>query len=170
MPSAIVNIKDKINQLLLLLSFCNLSGSINIFISNYYEWTPPKQNRTRLFCPDMCQDPILRSDRPESECCACRAKPEWEIFLYPVLTGDLSIEYVSRRNLAKVLNLYSEMQQYQLIHIGGVLSRLPDNICNFDKIIILNLEGNVLTEIGNISCLLRLDTLILKSNKGKRSK
>ena len=128
----------------------------------HYRWTPPEHNRTSLFCPTMCQDPILRHGQPEVECCACRSKPEWELESNEM--SYLYVEYFSRRGYANIIDLHGVNKQYKLLHVRGVLSRIPDNICDFPGIIILNLEGNLITDIGNISCLVMLYTLILKNN------
>ena len=130
----------------------------------YYKWTPPERNRESLFCPAKCQDRILRHDRSEVECCACRAKPEWELESNPSEVSNLYAEYFSRRRYAKIIDLNGVKNQYKLSHKRCVLSKIPDNICDFPGITILDLECNFIEDIGDISCLVMLDTLILNNN------
>ena len=74
----------------LLILYCTaILGQIYPNITDYYRWTV----KSGLYCPYSCKENI---DYVEQECCACHAKPCWEI-IRPgecgVTISDLHIEY-----------------------------------------------------------------------------
>lgn len=96
-------------------------------------------------------------------CCLCKAKPKW--YSPKDITVNLNIEYV-RRNGESIVAGGDDLQNKEniylnLIHNQGFMSKFPNNICTFERIVTVNLRNNEITEIGNISCLALLDVLDL---------
>lgn len=119
-------------------------------------------NRTNLYCPDNCKD----REHPDN-CCACRAKPLWE--LDNAIIDSLNLEYVNRRGYAVI---YSDQagkirnsQFLKIKHSNGFLAFLPKNLCSFRYIVEIEFPHNLLTSVGNLSCLLSLDTLDMSHNR-----
>lgn len=117
-------------------------------------------NRTNLFCPDNCKE-------HHDSCCACRAKPLWE--LDNNIIDDLNLEYVNRRGYAVI---YSDKagkirtsQFLKIKHSNGFLAFLPKNLCSFRNIVEIDFSHNLFTSVGNLSCLLSLDTLDMSYNR-----
>lgn len=85
-------------------------------------------NRTNLYCPDNCKD----REHPDN-CCACRAKPLWE--LDNAIIDNLNLEYVNRRGYAVI---YSDQagkirnsQFLKIKHSNGFLAFLPKKFVFF---------------------------------------
>ena len=79
------------------------------------------------------------------------------------------IEYRRRDGIATLLeNPEDRNEYYQIYHKNGFLSKIPVNICTFSsKLVKIELIYNFIYQIGNISCLLCLDTLDLSHNNIK---
>lgn len=124
-----------------------------------------------MTCPkDICNEQAA-SENPygtTDDCCACYAKPHWEISggRTPSL---LMIEYRRRDGIATLLeNDEDRNEYYQIYHKNGFLSKIPFNICTFSsKLVKIELTYNFIYQLGNISCLLCLDTLDLSHNNIK---
>lgn len=128
-------------------------------------------NRQNLTCPeDICNEQAASesTDGTIDDCCVCYAKPPWEISggRTPSL---LMIEYIRRDGIATLLENHEDRNEYyQIYHKHGFLSKIPFNICAFSsKLVKIELIYNFIYQIGNISCLLCLDTLDLSHNNIK---
>lgn len=112
---------------------------------------------------------VCLKDDPDCLNCTCHKVPRW------MTTRDavkhLGIEIVKRSGhsllISNTLISASLISKsfHSVSYTHSFLSRLPDNICSFPKIVIVNFSHNLLTEIGEIRCLVFLDTLKLSSNR-----
>ncbi|KAK3085520.1 hypothetical protein FSP39_004558 [Pinctada imbricata] len=138
--------------------------SFSVHFDDFYQWDAPKRERNDIYCPVYCQDEFLTvvNDLSEVDCCNCRAKALWELMQNE--TFSLQIEYISRRGIAKILPLADKWTFLILKHNMAELRKIPINKCNFPSIVKIDLSGNSITEVGNITCLKNLDTLLLSNN------
>jgi Leucine-rich repeat (LRR) protein len=76
------------------------------------------------------------------------------------------IEYKDRRvgALAVYTDADTEMNISKLYHTHGYLPKIPDNKCDFQNLVEIDLSWNRISVLGNINCLVRLDSLILRNN------
>lgn len=125
-----------------------------------YEVTENSDSGTELVC--------LKDD-PDCLNCTCHKVPRW------MTTDDavkhLGIEIVKRSGHSLLISnslmsasLISK-SFYSASYTHSFLSRLPDNICSFPRIVSVNFSHNLITEIGEIRCLIFLDTLQLSLNR-----
>ncbi|XP_078340397.1 uncharacterized protein LOC111108696 [Crassostrea virginica] len=131
--------------------------------TSYFPWQQPNHNRSTLMCPNTCLD--HSSERDQLFCCCCRAQPIWNIPpTWPYRQVD--IEYMSRRGGGRAVYNADDVSKNisKLIHKNSFLSRIPDNICQFADLVVVDLSQNSLTALVNVNCLHKLDTLILKNN------
>ena len=77
------------------------------------------------------------------------------------------LEYTRRDGSSTLYrNHHDSISYLRLYHRAGFLNRIPSNVCDFSsKLVKIELINNEMFEIGNISCLLSLDTLDLSHNK-----
>ena len=54
---------------------------------------------------------------------------------------------------------------YNLDHQGGRITAIPENLCMFPYIVILNLANNFIEQLENISCILELNQLNVQNNR-----
>ena len=54
---------------------------------------------------------------------------------------------------------------YNLDHQGGRITAIPENLCMFPNLVILNLADNFIHELENISCILELNQLNVQNNR-----
>ncbi|XP_060574401.1 uncharacterized protein LOC132732072 [Ruditapes philippinarum] len=141
-----------------LVSHCVISAfSTNATIPGYHLWSYGE--RAEIFCPNDCKT----KDYPE-ECCSCRAQPCWEInqLLCPV--DKIYLEYLNIYGESILTNTNNDSVA-ELIHTGGSLSKLPQNICQIkEQLRKVDLRYNWIRSISVIKCLKQLDTLRLDFN------
>lgn len=112
---------------------------------------------------------VCLKDDPGCFNCTCHKVPRW------MTTDDavkpLGIEIVRRSGCSLLISnslisasLISK-SFYSASYTNSFLSRLPDNICSFPRIVSVNFSHNLITEIGEIRCLVFLDTLQLSLNR-----
>ena len=115
-------------------------------------------NRSDIQCPSGCSRYSAEMDAMIN-CCVCYAKPQWND------VGNLKIEMTENDTCSALfrnpLNLYT---YYYANYRHGNLTEIPCNTCNFTNIITIDFSFNRISNIDVVSCLLILDTLILKSN------
>ena len=145
----------EIFKIILLAGICEFS----------FSWSPKYANRTNMICPTVChklQDGLVKW---RENCCVCNAIPSWET--QPDKTQRLMLEYTRRDGSATLYRNHHDSFSYlRLYHRAGFLNRIPSNVCDFSsKLVKIELIKNEMFEIGNISCLLSLDTLDLSHNK-----
>ena len=115
-------------------------------------------NRSDIQCPSKCS---RYSDEMDAmiNCCVCYAEPKWND------VGNLKIEMTKNDTCSALfrnpLNLYT---YYYANYRHGDLTEIPCNTCNFTNIITIDFSFNRISNIDDVTCLLILDTLILKSN------
>ena len=138
-------------------------------IEDYYQWKAPKRTRSDLYCPLLCQhydrtDNYGLSGFTEVTCCNCYNVPYWEFAQNE--TSYLKVEYRTRRGHAELLLYDNQDFPYQIVeHIDGELTNIPENKCRFDRTVKMDLSGNFITEVGDITCLKMLDTINLSRNR-----
>lgn len=151
----------KFNQL-----FLFFFGILHVLRSENYEmWEPKHANRSNYMrCPkSLCTiDPLITTWTKE-ECCVCNAKPKWEV--PSDNTVKLQVEYIRRNGKAEIIDKNIKNDYLSVHHSHGFLTKLPINICKFSNIVTIDMKYNEISEIGNISCLLFLDTLNLSYNR-----
>ena len=54
---------------------------------------------------------------------------------------------------------------YNLDHQGGRITAIPENVCMFPNLVILNLAKNFIDQLANISCILELNQLYVQNNR-----
>ena len=54
---------------------------------------------------------------------------------------------------------------YNLDHQGGRITAIPENLCMFPNLVILNLANNFIHQLENISCILELNQLNVQNNR-----
>ena len=145
----------EIFKIILLAGICEFS----------FSWSPKYANRTNMICPTVChklQDGLVKW---RENCCVCNAIPSWET--QPDKTQRLMLEYTRRDGSATLYRNHHDSFSYlRLYHRAGFLNRIPSNVCDFSsKLVKIELIKNEMFEIGNISCLLSLDTLDVSHNK-----
>lgn len=118
-------------------------------------------SRDDLECPEIEENIICKM--AYRKICACKSRPKWTI--HGPRPVDLYIEYVSRIGHAHVFSENVSNSIMQLVHPNGYLSSLPENICDFENIVYLDLSFNRITKFGNISCLKNLSTINLSQNR-----
>lgn len=90
-----------------------------------------------------------------------RIKPVWDS--QSELIVNLHIEYTSGFGKSDLL-LGTRGTFYDVIHKKGYLTKFPDNICEFQDIVKVDLSEKEIDSLIGIHCLFLLDTLILKGN------
>ncbi|XP_033755675.1 slit homolog 1 protein-like [Pecten maximus] len=75
----------------------------------------------------------------------------------------LDVEYTTIRGSSILSGRYDIKSKLE--HEAGYLDALPNNICQYQLLVYVDLSGNNIKEIGNISCLTKLDTLDLSENQ-----
>lgn len=143
------------------------------------EWNGPEWNNYNKTIPDVDSnskwnetrtrsgiDLVCTDSRANPNCseCTCHKVPQWllsEDSLEPV-----GIELTSRRGLVKLFSKSPPPGVFQIAyHRQSILSKFPINLCSFPKIVIVDFAHNSLRVIGEMGCLVYLDTLQLSWNK-----
>ena len=126
----------------------------------YFMWD---KTYTKLFCPNVCKDdhdPIS-----EDRCCSCNSRPGWACDTN-TSSGTLDVEYIGRNGQAVVIDRNHKLFDiYVIEHTGSYLSNIPENVCDFSRLVEINFASNHISYIGNISCLTMIDTLNLARNE-----
>ena len=145
----------EIFKIILLAGICEFS----------FSWNPKYANRTNMICPTDSNEKQNGLVEGRESWCVCNAIPSWET--PPDKTQRLMLEYTRRDGSATLYrNQHDSFSYLRLYHRAGFLSRIPSNVCDFSsKLVKIELINNEMFEIGNISCLLSLDTLDLSHNK-----
>lgn len=120
-------------------------------------------NHTRddLECPIITEDNYCKM--AFRKICACKSRPKWTS--HGPRPVDLFIEYVSRIGHARVFSENVSNSIMQLLHPNGYLSSIPENICDFENIVYLDLSFNKITNFDNITCLKNLSVINLSQNQ-----
>ena len=126
--------------------------------SDYTKWTPIGGWRDDLFCPTSCNG--------EEECCCCGALTCWEIDAdgCSVTVDYLHIEYDSLKGSSYAIALSTNSTVYELKHNFGRITRLPDNICDWNSTTLMDLSHNRIQSISDVKCLVNLYVLKLDFN------
>ncbi|CAG2247181.1 SLIT3 [Mytilus edulis] len=130
-------------------------------------WSP--DSIKELWCPNKCFTQDF-NDGERDECCACHSFPQWQktdtFSNISYISLDIEIDDVQGKhsNLVTQKTLPQGYIYFGVNHQNGLLKQMPKNICDF-RMVSVDFTGNRFFEIGNISCLQKLDTLILKRNK-----
>lgn len=131
----------------------------------YFKWTPSVNGTRNAYCAEHCRDCSVTPCQVEEECCVCGVKSPWEIGLESTLL--LHVEYRNAfgdNTLIKPRKPFSD-SVLQLIHTNGRMRTFPNNLCNFEKIVHINLQSNSIGKIPNLGCIPYLEVLILSKNQ-----
>ncbi|CAC5386762.1 unnamed protein product [Mytilus coruscus] len=134
---------------------------IKLSSETYETWYPENVGRTDLLCPSNCNisESSLGIYDSKDKCCVCNAVPSWQLYGY---ISFLNVEYVRRDGTVHLIG--ERENKTKLLHHNGFVALLPTNICEFPYLVIVSLQNNKISTIGNISCLISLDTLDLSYN------
>ena len=118
---------------------------------------PPKT----LYCPKYrC---TVNPQWKTNICCSCSGLTEWEY--HGIIVGNLTIQtFVDDKFHGAVVNPSGKHKYYQLLYNGRYLSKIPKNVCNFSRIVILEMVQNQIDEIPDLGCLSLLDTFNVSRN------
>lgn len=124
-------------------------------------------NRTDLLCPDVClsyveHHPYLRD---EMECCVCLAQPFW--ILNSSSVGRLNISFLHDNTTNVAFNNTSNIDLYNVTSLYGNLTTIPSELCNINGLVYVDFSYNNISNLETISCIISLDTLILRGNHVK---
>ncbi|CAG2222715.1 unnamed protein product [Mytilus edulis] len=113
-------------------------------------------NRTDLTCPMTCNK--QRFTFHQMSCCICKSKSKIENLT------NLSVLYNEGQYNSTIVDPGGHHDLYSLYHRNGNLTFLPNNICKFNGLFIIDLSFNKIKSIDEISCLTNLDTFLLRGN------
>ncbi|KAK3097225.1 hypothetical protein FSP39_007706 [Pinctada imbricata] len=118
--------------------------------------SPPKV----LYCPEeTCYYKAIHKQK----CCHCEGFTDWEYHNRSL--GELSIKLNPKNySFGEVINRGPDENLYKLRFNGRLLTFVPEKICDFRELVIVELRNNLIRDIGNISCFNTLDTLVLSGN------
>ncbi|XP_061176171.1 protein toll-like [Saccostrea echinata] len=131
-------------------------------VTGFHSWKSENgSEKPNVLCPDFC---FLRDTHFYDRCCACEGKPIWH--LDSNLTYfPLFVEYVNSFGRSNIVGNDSSSSFHWVIHEYERLSRLPDNLCEFNNTLVtLKLKGNRIQSIEGINCTNFLDFLDLSEN------
>lgn len=131
----------------------------------YFKWTPSVNGTLNAYCAERCRDCSATPCQVDEACCVCNVKSAWEIGLESTLL--LHVEYRNAfgdNTLIKPRKPFSD-SMLQLIHTNGRMRAFPNNLCNFEKIVHVNLQSNSIGKIPSLSCIPYLEVLILSKNQ-----
>ena len=130
---------------------------------NYTYWS--HDGNKHLRCPEECFSETTKTK--VDHCCACFAKPIWELPFSNISYHSLAVEardvQFKRTKIYNTTSYVKNSTVFRLSYINGYLRHFPENACEF-KIVTINVTKNMFHEIGNVSCFTNLDTLIMKDN------
>jgi len=132
----------------------------------YISWS---HGNRELCCPDEC-----RSQGYMDRCCACEAKPCWQLvqdgetnLTCPDTLGRLHVEMEDAFGNSRLV-VSQNATVFELVHRNAHLVKLPKNICDFNNTLVkLDLAFNKIKDISKIQCLPELDSIILDNNSIK---
>ena len=149
----------------------NLLHENELTVHGYFHWKHELVASDVLFCPDCCSktfsDPCIPSEfatEPIVVCCIRKAWPFWSFSIHSNLTRPLRIQYVNTTGYVHLVKKDDKNYIHILNEHGGNLSSIPENICSFSNIVEINLTGQKITNLRDLSCLKFLDTLDLYKN------
>ncbi|XP_062605436.1 protein toll-like [Saccostrea cucullata] len=110
-------------------------------------------------CPNSCTKEEIKN-----RCCACKSKPIWEIFSN-ISYKPLYMEYLNPTGHCKIVTNETLTGFKWILHQGGRMTQLPNNICSFSDILVtVDFQRNRLSNIEGINCLKALDSLDVSYN------
>jgi len=143
---------------LFFLLFHSISGS-------YTYWS--HDDNKHLWCPDNEECFSEATKMKVDHCCACFAKPIWELPFSNISYHSLAVEardvQFKRTKIYNTTSYVKNSTVFRLSYINGYLRYFPENACDFN-IVTIDVTKNMFHEIGNVSCFTNLDTLIMKDN------
>ncbi|XP_060570662.1 uncharacterized protein LOC132728951 [Ruditapes philippinarum] len=147
------------------IEYCSVFAiiSTNATFNGYRKWAPVNNSRDDMYCPDHCYNNPDEDER----CCCCEAVTCWQLdpTACNVTIGQLYVEYKDIYGSALFIPSGNHTL-YEAVHRNGRLTKFPDNLCDFaDSLVTLDLSFNRIKDISSITCLKKLDTLRLDSNK-----
>ncbi|KAK3097080.1 hypothetical protein FSP39_006195 [Pinctada imbricata] len=131
-------------------------------IVEYEEYAMPNSSpRKILYCPVVeCKYMAIH----KLKCCLCNGLPDWEYHNRSIGELDVILD-TKNSSRGEVINKGPAENLYKLQFNNHLLTAFPDKICNFKTLVIMELQNNLISEIGNVFCLDILDTLILSGNQ-----
>ena len=132
------------------------------FCNNIPEYWSP-DGEIELWCPEECD---AQKGLMKERCCACSSKPAWEIFSnvsYQTLVIEILDMQFNTTMLYNTTEFSSDSTYFSFVYTDGSLHKFPENSCEF-YIVTIDVTNNMFNEIGDLSCFVNLDTLIMKEN------
>lgn len=173
---------------LIFLIFCHLvckllssSAIVDTFIQSggipvpdHFHWNHSSVASTVLYCPNCCMDSCNKHQfgtDPTASCCIANARPFWTFpeNKYVIVPLEIKFKYSAYTDLLDI-HLLSNETVNVVRHISGNLKIFPDNICNFPRLVEIDLGSNKIENLSNLSCMYFLDYLNLEHNKIKTVK
>ncbi|KAK3086799.1 hypothetical protein FSP39_023622 [Pinctada imbricata] len=145
---------------LILLSLLTNIPKGRLECSNFYRWE--KTNKL-LFCPDRCSKLTFAID--QDRCCSCDAVPEWSCDSN-FTSRRLYVEYTDIKGRSIVVDQENGAHDViKMSHVNGYMSDFPVNLCDLPNTVEIDFSYNYIRKLCGISCLVNLDTIILKHNQ-----
>ena len=159
---------------LVIFCICNIISFTNLYeinIPGHFKWMYNTFANKDLFCPNCCMLDFSPSCihtvfavGPTTLCCTRMARPFWTFSQNNFMTGSLEIEYKATKLAIVEETDRQSASFYTLRYQQGNLASLPENICQFPNIVIIDFSKNKLKDLTNLCCLKLLDTLNLSKN------
>lgn len=120
--------------------------------------------RNDLLCPDDC---LFTAEHPyfedAMECCVCLAKPFWIVNSSSIV--NLNISFLNENTPIISSKGESAVDQCAITYQYGNFTTLPEDLCNISNLVYVDFSYNYISGPDIISCLMTLDTLIIKGNR-----
>uniref|UniRef100_A0A8W8K311 TIR domain-containing protein n=1 Tax=Magallana gigas TaxID=29159 RepID=A0A8W8K311_MAGGI len=124
------------------------------------------QTRNDLKCAEVNTNNLTCS-KFKTQLCACSATAKW--MLDGSKIGFLRLEYLSRKGVSRILRTESTKDvEFDLYHLhvpNSFLSLIPNNLCEYPTLVMLNLANNRLMKLNNLGCISRLTKIDFSYNR-----
>ena len=140
-------------------TFLIILSQILLCEGSYRYWSP--DGVKDLLCQEYCfsEPTTIRTNH----CCACKAKPIWELSFTNTSYHQLDLEIFDVQFQRTKLFSDNNSTYFSFEFEAGKLEKFPKNYCEFN-IVKIDVTSNKFREIVNLNCLLNLDTLIMAKN------
>lgn len=120
--------------------------------------------RDDLLCPNEClytaEHPYFEEDM---ECCVCLAQA-FCVFNSTIIK-QLNISFLMDDTHIISNKNGSEADLYSVTLHSGNITTIPKDLCNINKLVSVDFSYNYISNLDTISCIMSLDTLLLKANR-----
>ena len=97
--------------------------------------------------------------------CACSTAATWKLDNSTI--GFLELEFMTKMGNSRIIRSYKaeEVDYFYLNKSSSFVSHIPENVCEYPKIVVLNLSKNRLATLIDFGCITRLTYLDLSYNR-----